>query len=581
MSLESNPPPPPPPDNSNKLPPEIRDAIAKLQPWMESAGMEVPKEVANSVPQIYLGDRIGLLAHELAQHLRASGLYRAGEELVTVDEGTGRFALMKASRFVSWVDDWVSFWKPAHGEKKYVSMNRQKAEEILASDAFRCKIPVLNGINPVKLPVRRRSGVVELLQPGYDAESGIFTLQAGLDYSEEMDPDEARLFILEMLKYFPFDGERSKAVHVAAMLTVYMMGMMPAGARPPMLIWNANQVASGKTRLAQMCLIPVFGGAAVATWWERVEDFKKEMDSAAQDFSPYLFFDDQTGFLKSGMLNSWITASRWAGRVMGGKDRFSVPLRAVTLVTGNQLTYSDDLYRRSLIADLFQPVQYDQRVLPEDAIDMTEEWLADEPNRSKILAALWALVRHAEVMEQVRPAQLARKIGSFEGWCRVVPKVVVHAALGDPTEKPAAAQGNPLLADARELARIALDRLVEGRRVQQVKLADLVPLARKAGLFVEALGTLDDVFRDLDAGKGRWKPTEVVDEDGDVSRREATPEEKREQAAGFLDRAMATRFGATIKRLMNGLMFVDGGGRNYQFGSREGARQATYVCVQQ
>jgi hypothetical protein len=226
-------------------------------------------------------------------------------------------------------------------------------------------------------------------------------------------------------------------------------------------------------------------------------------------------------------------------------------------------------------------VQYDQRVLPEDAIDMTEEWLADEPNRAKILAALWALVRHAEVMEQVRPAVLARKIGSFEGWCRVVPKVVVHAALGDPTERPAAAQGNPLLADARELARIALDRLVEGRRVQQVKLADLVPLARQAGLFVEALGTLDDVFRDLDAGKGRWKPTEVVDEDGDVSRREATPEEKREQAAAFLDRAMATRFGATIKRLMNGLMFVDGGGRNYQFGSREGARQATYVCVQQ
>jgi hypothetical protein len=579
MSTDPNP-NPQPPDQSKKFPPEVLEAMAKLAPWMADAGVELPKEVENAVPQIYLGDRVGLLAHELAQHLRGSGLYRAGEELVTVDESTGMFQLMKATRFVTWVDDWVSFWKPVHGEKKYISINRQKAEEILASDAFRCKIPVLKGINPVKLPVRRRSGVVELLQPGYDAESGIFTLHGGLDYDEEMLPDEARGFILEMLKYFPFGDEgRSRSVHVAAMLTVYTMGMLPAGARPPMFVWNANQVASGKTRLAQMCLIPVFGGAAVATWWERVEDFKKELDSAAQDFSPYLFFDDQSGFLKSGMLNSWITASRWAGRVMGGKDRFSVPLRGVTLVTGNQLTYSDDLFRRSLIADLFQPIQYDQRTLPADAIDMTEEWLAEEPNRSRILSAMWALVRHAEEMEQVRPAVLARKIGSFEGWCRVVPKVVIHAQLGDPTEKPAAVQGNPLLADARELARIALDTLVEGRGVHAVKLSELVPLARRAGLFVEALGTLDDVYRDLDAGKGRWKPVERVDEDGDVSRREATPEEKKEQAAAFLDRAMATRFGATIKRLMNGLMFVDGKGRSYQFGSREGARQATYVCV--
>ena len=95
----------------------------------------------------------------------------------------------------------------------------------------------------------------------------------------------------------------------------------------------------------------------------------------------------------------------------------------------------------------------------------------------------------------------------------------------------------------------------------------------------ESLGTLDDIYRDLDAGKGKWKPVETVDEDGDVSRRDPTAEDKREQAAAFLDRAMATRFGSVLKRLMNGLMFVDSKGRNYQFGSREGARQATYNCV--
>lgn len=268
---------------------------------------------------------------------------------------------------------------------------------------------------------------------------------------------------------------------------------------------------------------------------------------------------------------------------MGGKERFYVPLRAATLVTGNQLSYSDDLFRRSLISDLFSPVQYDQRVLPTDAIDITEEWLAEEENRKRMLAALWSLVKFAEERETMRPAKIARKIGSFEGWCKVVPKIVIHAQFGDPTEKPAETQGNPLLHDARELARRALDELVEGRNVHSITLAELVPIARKAGLFVEKLGTLDDVYRDLDAGRGKWKQVEELEEalmgETAVSRRDPTPEEKRQQAAAWLDRSTATGFGALLKKLMNGLLFTDSKGRNYQFGSREGARKATYVCT--
>ena len=93
----------------------------------------------------------------------------------------------------------------------------------------------------------------------------------------------------------------------------------------------------------------------------------------------------------------------------------------------------------------------------------------------------------------------------------------------------------------------------------------------------QQLGDARRMIARLEA-KTRRKDEEILVLKQQVRRLE---EEKREQAAAFLDRAMATRFGATIKRLMNGLMFVDGGGRNYQFGSREGARQATYVCVQQ
>lgn len=269
---------------------------------------------------------------------------------------------------------------------------------------------------------------------------------------------------------------------------------------------------------------------------------------------------------------------------MGGKERFSVPLRAVTLATGNQLTYTDDLFRRSVICELFTPVQYDQRVLPEDAIDLTEEWLAEEGNRKRVLAALWSLTKHAEAMDEVRPAVPARKIGSFEGWCRVVPRIVMHGQFGDPTEKPPVESANPLLQEARDLTRLALDQLVDGARVKTVMLQDLVPIARKAGLFVEALGNLEDVLRDLDNGRGKWKQVEEPEYTAmgtpcGMTMRAPTAEEKRAQAAEWVDRSMATKFGMLLKKLVNGLLFADSQGRSYTFGSREGARKGSYLCT--
>jgi hypothetical protein len=572
-----------PPDKTpfSKLPPEIQEAMSRLSPWLREAGVDVPADLANAVPQIYARERVGVMAHALAQNLRGSGLYKAGKELVTVDEGTGEFQLMTARRAVSWLDEWVSFYVIENKERRFVSLSRRKVEEVLAADAFLCKVPVLNGINSVKLPVRRKDGSLELLQPGYDRESGIFTMRMGLDYDENMPPDAARACLAEMLRFFPF-GAQGLTGQIAAMFTVFCSGMLPLTARPPMFIWNANQVGSGKTRLAQLCLYPVFGTANLATWWDRNEDMKKELDSAAQEFVPYLFFDDQSGKLRCNLLNGFVTSSRWSGRVMGTKERFYVTLRAITFVTGNQLTYSDDILRRSRIIELFQPVQWDQRVLPPEAIDMTEEWLAADENRSRILSALWSLVKYSEDCQARQPVVPSRRMASFEGWSRVIPPICMIAKFGDPTENPPIERVNPLLNDTRELARRALDEFVQGKELHTIKLADLVPIARKNGLFVEKLGMLDDVFRELDAGKGKWKQVEETRTSmggiKSVEKRDPTYEEKMEQAAAWLDRPTATGFGMVLKKMMAELQFTDSAGRLYQVGSREGSRQAMYVC---
>ena len=64
----------------------------------------------------------------------------------------------------------------------------------------------------------------------------------------------------------------------------------------------------------------------------------------------------------------------------------------------------------------------------------------------------------------------------------------------------------------------------------------------------------------------------------EITKRDPTTEEKMEQAAAWLDRTMASNFGKLLKRMMTELQFADTAGNLYQFGSREGSRQATYVC---
>jgi len=581
---------PPPPGTGlpempglSDLPDELRKAIVQLRPYFERNQIPVPEELERGVPEIMVDDRVNEMAHAVGQQLRGKGLYFVGGELVTINEVTGEMRRMTATRFVSWIEEFISFYKFVRGQKRYVSISEQRAAQILASDAFLCQMLLLTAVNPVKMPVRRANGTLELLRPGYDAETGIFTLRGGLDYGEHMPPEEARDYFLGLTQFFPFgDDSRSRSVHFAAMFTVFAIALLPPGARAPIFIYNANQVGSGKTRLAQMALTMIYGKPEANKWSKRDEEFEKELDSAAQALAPFLFFDDKKGLLESEALNRFSTTSQLGGRIIGGKERFSVPLRTTVFITGNQLRYSDDIFRRSVICDLFTRVQYDQRKLPTEAIDMTEEWLRTEENRKRILSALWSLTLHAEVMQKIKPVKTARKIGSFEAWSQIIAPIVIHAGLGDPTELPADTQGNPYLADARNLARIALDELVGDKRVHSIRLAQLVPVARLNDLFPEKVGTLDSVYRELDSGRGKWKQVEYTESTfaGDVIKyREPNTAEKRRQAAEYTDHKTITSFGSIVKKMVNGLEFCNSQGVRYRFGTPEGARHASYICT--
>jgi len=623
------------PDDPNKLTPaQWREIQAAVGPLAERNGLPPPR--ANVAPEVYCG--AGSDLREIAMKLgdicrdQSKGLFMADKEIVTIDREKGTTEIMDADRFRSWIADHALIgakWDKATGQLEKCTLGVEAARGVLKADHFRVKLPKLVAVNLVKQPVKRRDGRVELLPQGYDGESQVFTMEGGIDYPEDMPVEEAVAFLRSLFDTFPWgDDGRSLSVHIAAGLTLYCQNMLPPGTLTPMFIYNANMGGSGKSLLVSVFLWAMFGQAENMSIVEGHDEFKKELDTAAQALSPYVFFDDQDGYLENRLLNSWLTSRNWAGRILGSAKKFSMRKRAVTFLTGNMVSLSQFLARRSVVADLFSKQTLQDRTLPEETILITDEWMEAEENRKKVLAALWALVRFScvprdvtmrgagdveetlnicgridETWRRVRPKN--RPLDSFETWSNIIPQIVVDAEFADPLERPDLPDagdkgGREMDKMMKAIIRLHLWREVpkmgvaaDGDVIElpekerhalpsaKVELADMVRTARQLGLFSEIIDTTDLVLMELSRGRkgqGFWEdkfPKEGLLGGWEIRMPESEAE-KRQQAECWYDKSMANKFSSRLKGKM-GQYFTGECGGVYQLGERVATRVSTFL----
>lgn len=622
-----------PDDPKDLTPAQYRELQEALGPLAERHDLPPPR--GNVAPEVYCGRGSDLreIAMKLGDICRdhGKGLFIADKEVVTIDREKGTTEIMDPDRFRSWVADHALIgaqWDKATQKLEKCTLGCEAARGVLKADHFRVKLPRLSAVNLVKQPVRRKNGKVELLPQGYDPESMVFTVEGGVDYPEDMPAEEAVAFLKSLFGTFPWgDDGRSLAVHIAGGLTLYCQNMLPPGALTPMFIYNANMGGSGKSLLVSIFLWALFGQAETMSIVDGHDEFKKELDTAAQALSPYVFFDDQDGYLENRLLNSWLTSRNWAGRVLGTPKKFSMRKRAVTFLTGNMVSLSQFLARRSIVADLFSKQSLQDRVLPKETILVTDEWMEDEANRRKVLAALWALVRFSCVPREVEmtgaggvPAKLQvcgridgtwrrvrsknRPLDSFETWSTVIPQLVLDADFADPLERAD-------LPDAGDKGGREMDKLMkaiikehlwrkvpkmekdfDGNEVDlgndevlplpsaRVELADMVATARRLGLFSEIIETTELVLVDLSRarkGQGFW---EQKYPDGLLGATETrlpeTDKEKADQAARWYDKSMANKFSSRF-RGKQGQYFTGECGGIYQLGERVATRVSTFM----
>ena len=111
----------------------------------------------------------------------------------------------------------------------------------------------------------------------------------------------------------PRRQSRSQAVQVAAMLSLFCMGLIPKGANRMGFIYNANSQRSGKTLLAKLAIMTVTGIFKAQPLKGNEEELNKLLDAEILAGSMYVCFDNVRGYMSSQTLEGLITSPQWTG----------------------------------------------------------------------------------------------------------------------------------------------------------------------------------------------------------------------------------------------------------------------------
>jgi hypothetical protein len=435
-----------------------------------------PAKILDPRPRIELpgpGRLISNVAAELAQVLASCGIYCHAKAAVVYDRESKALTALTPGVFRTQIEEHVIPLKVGPSGDVEQSMSSGDAGAILTSPQFLNNLRLVERLNTVRLPVMRADGHIELLPEGYDRESKILTVQDGVSYATDMPLADAKAFVDGLLEDFPFaDDSRSKAIAIAAMLTLISLELMPPRTLQPVFLYRGNVPGVGKGLLAQAAMIPRLDYAPTGAMPRNEEEMRKLLHATAMEGRAVVFLDNVTGRLASPNLEGFITSSTYTGRVLNHSKTVVCSKNTVVFITGNELTLNADMTRRTMVAELY---------LPGDPADRAIENHLDENRlrelRPQTLAALYAFVREWALAGKPEPTKLN---SNFKKWSQVVGGIVEYVGYGSVTTlPPASAAIDPKQADMHLL----VEKLHEARQTEAMKFTEVVAIAREHGLF--------------------------------------------------------------------------------------------------
>jgi len=311
----------------------------------EARKSQVPPPPSGELPAIVVGSR--QLREEVDDALAALHqaderpvLFERGGELVRVDESQKGLPAIEA------VSNAALRGKLARAADFYVLQQNghrpiappMEIVQDIQSSATRA-FPPLGRV--VEVPVLRPDGSV-LDVPGYDEATRLlyvpkkgFTLPTIRTEPTSEDVQDAVALLYEAIADFPFETSECRANALGLFLTPIVRPMIDGAV--PLAVIDAPQPGTGKSLLANVAAVIATGRpAAVTDAPGPDEEFDKRITALLLEGVSVVVMDNLARKLGSPSLSRALTASRWAGRILGRSAIADVPQRATWIVSGNR-----------------------------------------------------------------------------------------------------------------------------------------------------------------------------------------------------------------------------------------------------
>jgi hypothetical protein len=158
-----------------------------------------------------------------------------------------------------------------------------------------------------------------------------------------------RLF--EPFNEFPYATPEACAAFVSHVLTAVLRTSFDTS---PVFCYSAPGIATGKTLLAAMPCLIAAGNIPANSPYSEDDELRKVLFASLLAGDPALLLDNVPSGIKvpSPHLCAFSTSPVYSDRVLGLSETRKVPNRATVILTGNNITPSGDLSRRSLVVRL-------------------------------------------------------------------------------------------------------------------------------------------------------------------------------------------------------------------------------------
>lgn len=330
-------------------------------------------------------------------------------------------------------------------------MSEAQARAILAAPELHRRLPVIKQIVDYPCPVWNGPTVV-LTAKGHDPRTGIWTNPSGPDVVALGSVQEACSVLFDLLQDFCWaPSPRPEFDHLFPLnAVVYLLTahcrLLYEPDRGPLFAALANRPGLGKDLLIGIPALLTTGCAPPSSPPpENAGEMRKRIFAACRRGSRFMLISNVRGHLANGPLEQALTAAVIEDRLLGFTENATYPNTAIYAISGNGLTFNEDMGRRVIRLCL---AYYDERIETR-VFRYPDLYAFIRQNRPRLLGALQTLVEKWVA----HGCPLSTKVlPSFVRWSQIIGGIMEACGLANPiTEDRVAEEGDQATAQMASL----------------------------------------------------------------------------------------------------------------------------------